>query len=60
MNTLFDLTDRVAVVSGAGGGLGTSICEGLAAHGADLAMIDIDGDALAAAAQGVEGKDVEP
>ena len=56
MNTLFDLTDRVAVVSGAGGGLGTAICEGLAAHGADLAMIDIDGDALAAAAQGVEGQ----
>jgi NAD(P)-dependent dehydrogenase (short-subunit alcohol dehydrogenase family) len=56
VNTLFDLTDRVAVVSGAGGGLGTAICEGLAAHGADLAMIDIDGDALAAAAQGVEGQ----
>ncbi|MGO8721861.1 MAG: SDR family NAD(P)-dependent oxidoreductase [Acidimicrobiales bacterium] len=54
MDTLFDLTDRVAVVSGAGGGLGTAICEGLAAHGADVALIDIDADALAASAAGVE------
>ena len=54
VNTLFDLTDRVAVVSGAGGGLGTAVCEGLAAHGADLALIDIDVNALAASAAGVE------
>ncbi len=54
MDALFDLTDRVAVVSGAGGGLGTAICEGLAAHGADVALVDIDADTLAASAAGVE------
>jgi NAD(P)-dependent dehydrogenase (short-subunit alcohol dehydrogenase family) len=54
VDALFDLTDRVAVVSGAGGGLGTAICEGLAAHGADVALIDIDDDTLAVSAAGVE------
>jgi NAD(P)-dependent dehydrogenase (short-subunit alcohol dehydrogenase family) len=53
---LFELTDRVAVVSGAGGGLGTAICAGLAAHGADLAMIDVDQGALAKAAAQAEGQ----
>lgn len=54
MDALFDLTDRVAVVSGAGGGLGTAICAGLAAHGADVALIDIVDESLAASAAGVE------
>lgn len=54
MDALFDLTDRVAVVSGAGGGLGTAICAGLAAHGADVALVDIAEEPLAAAAAGVE------
>lgn len=54
MNTLFDLTDRVVVVTGAGGGLGTSICAGLAAHGADVALVDVDHGSLVRAAAGVE------
>jgi NAD(P)-dependent dehydrogenase (short-subunit alcohol dehydrogenase family) len=54
MDSLFNLTDRVAVVTGAGGGLGTAICAGLAAHGADLALIDINTETLAASAAGVE------
>jgi NAD(P)-dependent dehydrogenase (short-subunit alcohol dehydrogenase family) len=54
MNNLLDLTDRVAVVTGAGGGLGTAICAGLAAHGADVALIDIASETLAASAAGVE------
>lgn len=51
---LFDLTDRVAVVTGAGGGLGTAICAGLAAHGADIALVDINGETLRQSAVGVE------
>jgi NAD(P)-dependent dehydrogenase (short-subunit alcohol dehydrogenase family) len=54
VDALFDLTDRVAVVTGAGGGLGTAICEGLAARGADVALVDIDAEPLAASAAGVE------
>jgi hypothetical protein len=54
VDALFDLTDRVAVVSGASGGLGIVICEGLALYGADVALIDIDSDSLATSASGVE------
>jgi NAD(P)-dependent dehydrogenase (short-subunit alcohol dehydrogenase family) len=53
MGPLFDLTGRVAVVTGAGGGLGTAICGGLAAHGADVTLIDIEAETLAASARGV-------
>src|SRR5207249_3902901 len=51
---LFDLTGRIAVVTGAGGGLGTAICAGLAAYGADVALLDVDGEALRESAAGVE------
>ena len=51
---LFDLTDRVAVVTGAGGGFGTAICAGLAAHGADVALLDTNGKALRESAARVE------
>jgi len=51
---IFDLTDRAAVVTGAGGGLGTAICAGLAAWGADIVLLDVNAEALSAAAAGVE------
>ena len=54
MNDLFDLTDRVAVVTGAGGGLGTAICAGLAAYGSDVALLDVNAETLAGSAAGVE------
>ncbi len=54
MNSLFDLTDRVAVVTGAGGGLGTAICAGLAAYGADVTLLDVNAETLHESARGVE------
>src|SRR6476469_2991682 len=53
---MFDLTSRVAVVSGAAGGLGSAICEGLAAAGADVVLLDLDADTLATAAAAVESR----
>ena len=53
---LFDLSGRVAVVTGAGGGLGTAICSGLAAAGADVALVDLNAETLATAAAEVEAE----
>jgi NAD(P)-dependent dehydrogenase (short-subunit alcohol dehydrogenase family) len=38
------LEGKVAVVTGAGGGIGRGICLGLSARGATIAAVDIDGD----------------
>jgi len=39
---LFDLRERIALVTGGAGGLGRAFAEGLAAHGAIVAVADID------------------
>lgn len=49
-NPLFDLSGRVAVVTGAARGLGHAIARGLAEHGASLAVVDRDADAAEQAA----------
>ena len=42
MSRLFDLSGRVAVVTGAGSGLGRAVAVGFAQHGADLVCLDLN------------------
>jgi NAD(P)-dependent dehydrogenase (short-subunit alcohol dehydrogenase family) len=46
---MIDLTGRVAVVTGAAGGIGTGICRVLAGQGAAIAVADADGPAAESA-----------
>jgi NAD(P)-dependent dehydrogenase (short-subunit alcohol dehydrogenase family) len=48
------LTGQVALVTGAAGGLGWAFCRALAAAGADLALVDLHEDGLAAVAAEVQ------
>ena len=50
-----DLTDRVAVVTGGGAGIGRGVARGLAAFGARVAIWERDADTCAAAADEVGG-----
>lgn len=52
-SALFDLTDRIAVVTGAGGSLGHAMAVGLAEAGASLALLDVQTDALESTATAV-------
>ncbi len=45
LSNLFDLTGKVAVVTGGAGIIGSRICRALAAHGAQVAVVDIDNGA---------------
>src|SRR5262249_20140256 len=47
------LSDKVAIVTGAGSGMGASIAESYAREGARVAVLDIDADAAKRVARGI-------
>jgi NAD(P)-dependent dehydrogenase (short-subunit alcohol dehydrogenase family)/pimeloyl-ACP methyl ester carboxylesterase len=49
------LRDRLALVTGAGSGIGAASAHALAAHGAKLLLVDRDGDALGRTAETLPG-----
>jgi NAD(P)-dependent dehydrogenase (short-subunit alcohol dehydrogenase family) len=51
---MFDLTGKVAIVTGGGGGLGRPISVALAQRGADVVIDDFDADHLAATVKEIE------
>lgn len=53
--SLFDLRGRVALVTGAGGSLGSAMATGFAEAGADLMLCDIDSDTVQATADHIAG-----
>ena len=54
LSNLFDLSDRVAVVTGGAGLQGQRITRGLAANGADIAIIDLDENAVTELADDIQ------
>lgn len=59
MTPIFDLTGKVALVTGAGSGLGTQIALALASAGADLALVDFREDSLPAVKSQIEALGVK-
>ena len=51
---LFDLKGKHALITGAGGGIGTALCRGFAACGAKIACLDIDARIARSAVKAVE------
>ncbi len=49
----FDLTGKVAIVTGGAGIIGERVCLALAGHGADVAVVDLDSDGAARVADAV-------
>ena len=57
---MFDLTGKVAVVTGGAGGLGRRYALGLARCGADMVVADLDSAHLEAVVKDIRGRDARP
>jgi NAD(P)-dependent dehydrogenase (short-subunit alcohol dehydrogenase family) len=55
MSDLFDLSGKVAVVTGGAGLIGSSLCDALATHSATVVLVDIDSEAAAEIANSIDG-----
>lgn len=55
LESLFDLNDQTAIVTGAGSGLGRAIALGLDAYGADVVAADLDEDSASTVADHLSG-----
>jgi NAD(P)-dependent dehydrogenase (short-subunit alcohol dehydrogenase family) len=55
LRKIFDLSGKVAVVTGAGGTLGHALSKGLAAFGADVACWDIKTDIMEDVVSDIQG-----
>lgn len=60
MSELFDLTGRVAIVTGGNGGLGLAMAEALAEHGAEIAIVGRNSEKNRQAAERLRATGREP
>jgi gluconate 5-dehydrogenase len=56
MQKLFDLSGKVAVITGAGSGLGQGIAEGYAQLGAGVSVVDVNPEAAQTVANGIKAE----